>query len=102
MALTSPRAATISAGLGIGGSSDVEEDGRIFWPGLPAGSFDGYTARLTIFDPSDFRVCLVGARLSARPYFNRYTEDAIDHPRSPSAFNSVAPSSSRCSRSAGF
>jgi len=26
------------------------------------------------------------------PYFNRSTEDAIDHPRSPSAFNSVAPS----------
>jgi len=36
------------------------------------------------------------------PYFNRYTEDAIDHPRSPSAFNSVAPSFFSMLRSAGF
>src|SRR6516164_10689478 len=66
MALTSPRAATISAGLGIGGSSDVEEDGRIFGQAYRPDRLMG-TPRLTIFDPSDFRVCLVGAGLSARP-----------------------------------
>src|SRR6516225_8277756 len=101
MALTSPRAATISAGLGIGGSSDVEEDGRILGQAYRPDRLMG-TPRLTIFDPSDFRVCLVGAGLLRVPYFNRSTEDAIDHPRSPSAFNSVAPSFFSMLRSAGF
>src|SRR5262245_51614770 len=39
-----------------------------------------------------FEFACVGGGLSAHPYFNRCTQYAIDHPRSPSASNSVASS----------